>query len=105
MIKKTAIISIIVSIFSIIITIFINFKIAMAYLNSDGKTRGLFGIVELLQFGFQHYMAILGVGSLILAFSGKNESKHLKKCAIIFSILAIVVVFVRIWRLFVLPFS
>lgn len=48
------IVSIALSLISIAITIIINLKIANAYLESDGKTKALFGLIEFLQFGYQY---------------------------------------------------
>ena len=96
-------ISILLSIISIAITLFINNQIAKAYLKSQGKTKALFGLKELLQFGYQYYVAILGTIALILAIPGikGNNRKSKKLAAVLLSLLAIIVVFVRIWRLFV----
>ena len=95
--------SIVLSIISITITLLINIQIAKEYLRSDGKTRALFGIKELLQYGYQYYVLILGVCSLILAIMNlKGNIQTNKKAAVVLlSILAIIIVFVRIWRLFV----
>jgi len=96
-------ISTILSIISIFLSIFINIQIAREYLKSDGKTRALFGIKEALQFGYQYYVCILGVISLIVAILGiKGNSKRRKVLsAILLSVFALILVFVRLWRLFV----
>ena len=92
-------ISITLSITSILITIFINFQIAKAYLNSDGKTKALFGLSELLRFSYQYYVVIIGIIALIFALYSLEKSKKLFSISL--SLLAILFVFVRIWRLFV----
>jgi len=56
-------ISISLSLISISLSVFINIQLAREYSISDGKTRALFGIKELLQFGYQYYVCILGVES------------------------------------------
>jgi hypothetical protein len=96
-------ISILLSIISIIATVWINEIIAIKYIRSDGKTKALFGINELLQFGYQYYIAILGIVSLVLAISSVNaKGTSFQKITTIFlSLLAIALVFARIWRLFV----
>jgi len=75
---------------------------ARQYLKSDGKTRALFGFNELLQFGYQYYVCIPGVISLIIAILGVKGDSHLSKksFAIFLSLFALLVVFARIWRLF-----
>lgn len=92
-------ISITLSITSILITIFINFQIAKAYLNSDGKTKALFGLSELLRFGYQYYVVIIGIFALIFALLSLEKSKSF--VGIFLSLLAILVVFVKFWRLFI----
>lgn len=92
-------ISIILSVISILITITINFQISKAYSNSHGKGRALFGLTELLEFGYQYYITIIGIISLIFAiFSLKKKEKVI---GIFLSLTAISMVFARIWRLFV----
>ena len=96
-------ISTLVSIISISTTLFINIQIAQAYLKSDGKTRALFGIKELLQFGYQHYVVIPGIVSFIFAvlvIKGTNQRSK-KVAALLLSLLAIAIVFARIWRVFI----
>ena len=96
-------ISILLSIISIGITLFINNQIAKAYLKSHGKMRALFGLKELLQFAYQYYVAILGFIALIFVIPSikGNNQKSKTLAAVLLSLLAIIVVFARIWRLFV----
>ena len=84
-------------------TLFINIQIAQAYLKSDGKTRAFFGIKELLQFGYQYYVVIPGIVSFIFAvlvIKGTNQRSK-KVAALLLSLLAIAIVFARIWRVFI----
>lgn len=95
--------SIILSIFSISLSAFINIQIAREYLKSDGKTRALFGIKEALQFGYQYYVCVPGLISLtiaILNIKGNDRRGNIVP-AILLSLLALILVFVRLWRLFV----
>ena len=100
--RKYLEISISLSIISIAITLFINHKIAEAYLKADGKTRAVF-LPELLVFGYQYYVVLLGIVALILAIIGvrKNRQTTEKTTAVLLSLLAIMIVFVRIWRPFI----
>lgn len=94
------IVSIALSLISIAITIIINLKIANAYLESDGKTKALFGLIEFLQFGYQYYVVTLGILSLIISVTENYRSNKTITMGLL-STLAIVIVFVRLWRLFV----
>ena len=93
-------ISIIISILSIIITTAINIQIANEYLRVDGKTKALFGIKEVFQFSYQYYVSILGVAALIFAIIA-NVKFSSKSITILFAVSSIVLVFVRIWRIFI----
>jgi len=63
----------------------------------------LFGIKELLQFGYQNYVVIPGLISFALSLFAlkKTKQKRLIYISILLSVIAIVIVFGRIWRLFV----
>jgi len=95
--------SIIVSLISILISVLINTQIAREYLRVDRKTQLLFGITELYRFSYQYYIAILGVIAFFLALLMiKRKPQRLQVTAALFlSLLAIIIVFARIWRLFV----
>ena len=93
-------ISIIISILSIIITTAINIQIANEYLRVDGKTKALFGVKEVFQFSYQYYVSILGVAALIFAIIA-NVKFSSKSINILFAVGSIVLVFVRIWRIFI----
>jgi hypothetical protein len=101
--EKLLISSIALSLLSIAMTIIINIKIAKEYLRVDGKTKALFGIKELYQFGYQYYIALLGTISLILSLlSLGNDSMRVQKYAVILlGLFALIIVFVRVWRLFI----
>ena len=103
--KKSSyfLISILVSIISISTTLFINNQIAVEYLRSDGKTRALFGIKEWLQFGYQYYVVILAIISFIFAILviKENNQRSKKVTALLLCLLAITIVFVRIWKVFI----
>ena len=101
--KERLLFSIALSLLSIIITIFINIIIADEYRHVDGKTKALFGIKELIQFGFQYYVALLGVIALILSIMSfrSNIKRGIKYTSVALSIIALMVVFARIWRFFI----
>jgi hypothetical protein len=93
-------VSIGLSCLSVLLTFWINGCIANDYIHADGKTRALFGINELLSYGYQYWVVILGLSGLALSLTARRESRF-KVFALLFSVLSIVLVFVRLWRLFV----
>ncbi len=96
-------ISISFSIISIISTLIINAKIANNYNNASGKTQALFGLQEIFTFGYQYYVAIVGIVAFLLVIFSINKpvSNNKKLIAILLSVIAAAIVFLRIWRLFV----
>jgi hypothetical protein len=104
--KRYILISIILSLVSVATTLYINVELAVKYTRVDAKTKVMFGMIESLQFGYDYYdyVAIIGLAALIFALlSLKNNTKRNRSfIAIVFSLFAIAIVFLRIWRLFVL---
>lgn len=93
-------ISFILSLISLATTFLINIQIAKHYLNADGKTQALFSLNELLTYGYQYYVAILGLLALISALFA-IASANKKIIAAVLALLSIACVFARIWRLFI----
>ena len=96
------IISILFSLISIFITLFINYQIAEQYLKSDNKTKAIF-LPELLMFPYQDFVIILGMISFVFSvILIKNKDKTNKNLiALLLSLFAIMIVFIRIWKIFV----
>ena len=101
--NKFSELSIILSIICIIAVIIVNFKIANQYFLSDGKTKALFGLIELTTFYYKYYFVILGILSLILGLLGikKKELKLTYLIALSLSVLSIILVFIRLWKLMI----
>lgn len=100
---KLAVVSIILSVAGIISTLFINYNIAQTYAASDGKTKALFGIVEQTRFGYQFYLGFFGILAIYTGISAikSKEPKPSVVLAFALAIISIVLVFVRIWRIFI----
>jgi len=78
----------------------INHDIALQYLRSDGKTKGLFGLVEILTYGYQYYLvaiSLLEIVLLIFAFRRREERVYLM-IAIILLVISTGLLFGGIWR-------
>ena len=92
--------SFILSFISLAATFLINTQIAKHYLKVDGKTQALFSLNELLTYGYQYYVAVLGLLALISALFVITPANK-KIIAIALAILSIAFVFARVWRLFI----
>jgi hypothetical protein len=92
--------SIILSIVCIIAVIVVNQKIAHQYLLSDGKTRAMFGIIEMAQFYYKYYFSILGLSSLLFGLMAirKKEMKLIIQIALILSVISNISIFIQIWK-------
>ena len=92
--------SIIISIATIISLILINFQIAQYYLRLDKKSQMLFGLLEYLNFGYKYYLSIGGLIAIILALSVllSSRKKVLSILAFLIGVIALILVFVRLWR-------
>lgn len=97
--KLYSLISIIVSGLSLIIIIKINYDIAHRYLESDGKTQALFGLIEIANFYYKYYLISLALISLMLAIIGskKSENKLINRIAYLIAFLTLIAIFLKIW--------
>jgi hypothetical protein len=101
--KIYSVISLIISGLCIAIIIKINTDIAQRYLQSDGKTKGLFGITEILVFYYQYYFVGLSLIALILSIIGtkRKENRLANRLSYIIGLLSLIIIFVRVWRLMI----
>jgi hypothetical protein len=74
----------------------------MRYQESNGKTRALFGIIE-IQFSYIYYLVLPAITGLIFGIISlrQEQSKKASTVAILVACLTIAMVFLRIWRLMV----
>lgn len=101
--KIFSLISVILSGLCIAIIIKINTDIAQRYLQSDGKTRAVFGITETLNFYYQYYFVGLSFLALILAIIGtkRKEYRFINRIAYVIGLLSLILIFERVWRLMI----
>ncbi|RZK30710.1 MAG: hypothetical protein EOO63_06030 [Hymenobacter sp.] len=81
----------------------INHKIATLYLEVSGKTRGLFGLLELVQFGYQYDLLLplaIALGLGIICYRRKC-AKNLSVTAILFASGTMILLVSDIWQLLV----
>ncbi len=92
-----------ISVTSIVITLFIAYKIAGEYAASAGKERAYFWTTDVIDYRFQYLVSILGLIAILLIIF--HRDKNTKRIEIIWvSLLAfssIILVFGKIWRLLV----
>jgi hypothetical protein len=81
----------------------LNIYLAYRYMHCDGKTRALFGIIELVHLPYKYAIGAVTVIAISLAFAAtkKNESKSFINAVWLFSVLTSVLIFVRFWKLFI----
>jgi hypothetical protein len=97
---KYSILSLISSNLCIVGLLIHNYNLSLAYLSSGGKTRALFGIIELSRLHIKLYFipfAFLSIGFGVLAVK-KKENKVWAAVSIIACLIAIVSFFIRYWR-------
>lgn len=101
--KRYTRISILLSVVSLSLTLFINIRIAKEYLRVDRKTQIWFWMTEQIQFGYQYYVALIGIAAMVFALLSLRTAnkKTVVIVAVALSVVAIALVFMRIWRLFV----
>jgi len=81
---------------------FINAKIYIQFLHSDGKTKALFNIVE-YQYFYKYYFLSLSIISLIFSLIAikKKEKKGFIILSLISFILSVLFVTISFWRIFI----
>lgn len=100
--KKIIYLIIFVSFICLIFSVKVNINTYQDYIQSTGKTRALFGLSE-LKFSYKYYFGIISlIGFIISAnYLRKKENRLLVSIAMLISILAMIMSFFRIWRIFI----
>ena len=99
---KYSLISIFLSCIVISLAIWVNVSIAEDYLNAKGKTRALFGLIE-MGYTYKYYFLIgsLASGILVWKASRNKENRKIRISAYLFLLLGILSVVLSTWRWFV----
>ncbi len=100
--KKIIYLIIFVSFICLIFAVKVSINTYQDYIQSTGKTRALFGLSE-LKFIYRYYLGILSLIGFIISvnYLRKKENRILVSIAMLISILAMIVSFFRIWRIFI----
>jgi hypothetical protein len=100
---KLSKLSILLSLLTLVLIIWLNFDIAQTYNSTDGKGRALFGILE---FEYINYKILIGaiiliaLGSSIFAVIKKDNSVYVY-ISFFLVILSSILIFLRFWKIFV----
>ncbi len=96
-------VSIFFSLVSITGIVYQNYRLAEMFNTSTGKTRALFGITEVSQLDVKVYLGLVSIISLIFAVLAlwKKENRKLAWLSIGLSGVAIILLFIRFWKLMI----
>lgn len=95
--------SVLLSVISIATTLIINLKISQDYFESVGKDRAFFALRAALDYLYQYCIALFGLVALVLVFlvrKNLNLGRRLLFASGL-AVFSIILVFLKIWRLFV----
>ena len=97
--NKFSFLSLLLSTICFVMILWVNYKIAERYLLVDGKTKALFGVIEIGTFFYQYYFIFLSLFALMFAFIGskKKEGRPINLIAYVISLFSIVFIFMRVW--------
>jgi len=98
--NRFSIISSSLGIVSIICTVILNYRLAKSYIAADGKTKAMFGIIEISNWGYKIWFFIGGLLAFVLAIIAlkKKESKITYRLSFLLSLIAMLLVFIRFWK-------
>ena len=97
---KNSVLSLVSSSICMVGLLIFNYNLSLTYLSSGGKTRALFGIIELSRIHIKLYFipfALLSIVFGVLAVK-KNGKKIWAVVSVIGCLIAIVPFFIRYWR-------
>lgn len=98
--RATRLLSSILGILSLTAVLYVDYEIATAYEQADGKTKALFGIVELLRFNYRYLILIPAILSTLLAVKliGTKEFKYWDIGTLLLGLISIIGVLTPSWR-------
>lgn len=99
---QRSLIAILLSLTGLAMLLKINHNIALVYEMSGEKTRAVFGLVE-LGFLYKYYTGIFGLTAIVLSILAlqNREKKLWVRTAMVFSIVAFVATFMKLWKVMV----
>lgn len=99
---KYSLLSIALNFIVIWFSVRINVSIFKKYINADGKTKALFGVIE-IQYTYKYYFLLITLVSVIFLFYAykKNEQIVVKIASLLLFVLALLSIFINFWKWFV----
>lgn len=97
---KYSILSVVSSSICMVGIFIFNYNLSLTYLSSGGKTRALFGIIELSRIHIKLYFIPFALLSIVLGLLAvkKREKEIWAVLSVIGCLIAIVFFFIRYWR-------
>ncbi len=93
--------SLLLTVVTIVATVLVDLQIAERFDQATGKTRALFGIVE-LTYSYKYFFSIGGLAAIITAYIAyRRGHRHFGVTMIFAAIVATSLVFLRLWTLMV----
>ncbi|MEL6252363.1 MAG: hypothetical protein AAFR87_10175 [Bacteroidota bacterium] len=95
--------TIFICILSYFILFIIEMKIVQDYQNASGKTQALFGVKEVIMYGYKYNLAFVGIIGLVLTFIGfrRNEETFQLMLGGFLALILLFLPLAGIWRIFV----
>jgi|GEM_PF-3514076 len=85
----------------IITTVVVNVWIAQTYFEATGKRQAFFDLHAAVEYVWRYYVAIPSILALVLAFSSKGHSFRQRLIVALVGAVLFILVFAKLWRLFV----
>lgn len=96
---KWSLISLALSFLSLLCLVKIDAEIAARYIAASGKTRALFGIIEIQYLGYKFWVGVVAFATLIFSIVAiRKRERGIAWLSAFVSICLILLVFLRFWR-------
>jgi hypothetical protein len=99
------IVSLALSLISLVAVFYIDVEIATTYQHSDGKTKALFGIIEISRFSYKYLVVIPALLSIVLItiVIWKRKFSFLDMAILAIGLIAIIGTITSSWKLIISP--
>ena len=100
---KFSLFSIIISLISIVLIIWLNFDLSKTYNLTDGKGRALFGVFESTYLFYKYLIGFIIIVATLTSFIGaiKKDNSISIYISILLVTISILLIFIRLWKFFI----